>query len=125
MLASGGGGLGPICGQVCASECTSAQDCTERTSAMLGNWVAILGSRPVGQATPLMVAGFTKAGVLGDILKSRRSVWLGAPRSWMKMTFLALFCIVTGELVMSTAALSLLGRSSIAPLMPAPRSWKN
>src|SRR3954451_20488627 len=101
MLPSAAAGFRPICTHVCESECTSAQARTERTMAILGSCAAILGKIPVGQVTPLIVSGWSEAGVSGDILKSKVSVWLGAPVSRMKITFLALFCVVTGEEVRS------------------------
>ena len=120
MSPSAAAGFRPICTQVCESECTSAQARTERTIAKLGSSPAIFGSSPVGQTTPLMVSGWSEAGVLGDILKSNVSVWLGAPVSRMKMTFLALFCVVTVDDLISAAAA--FGRSSIEPVTPAPTS---
>src|SRR5262249_44059119 len=94
-------GFRPICTQVCESECTSAQARTDRTIVILGIWLAILGRIPVGHTMSLIVVGFRDAGVSGEALKSNVSVWLGAPVSNTKMTFLALFCVVTGRLVMS------------------------
>src|SRR5215467_2300751 len=87
----------------------------------------MFGSRPVGQVIPLPIAsGCIEDGVLGDCLKSNMSVWLGAPTIRMKMTFFALFSIVTGCVVICTLLWALAGgRSSIAPLTPAPQSWKN
>src|SRR5439155_20725031 len=124
MLPSAAAGFRPICTQVWDSEWTSAHARTERTTAMLGSWPAIFSSNPTGHETPLIVSGFSEAGVSGDCLKSNVSLWLGAPVSRMKMTFLALFSVVTGELVMS-AAEARLGRSNIEPVTPPPRSWKN
>ena len=49
---------------------------------------------------PLTVAGWKFAGVTPfTILRSKVSVWLMAPVSRMKMTFLALFCVVTPAVV--------------------------
>src|SRR5207244_7515978 len=124
ILPSAAAGLRPICTQVCESECTSAHARTDRTIATLGSCDAILGRIPVGQVRPLTVSGLSDAGVSGDILKSNVSVWLGAPVSRMKITFLALFCVVTAVELIS-AAEAVFGRRSIAPVTPAPRSWKN
>jgi len=53
-----------------------------------------LGSKPVGHITPLAVAGANVAGVtFGTTFKSKVSVWLGAPASRMKITFLAVFWV--------------------------------
>ena len=65
---------------------------------------ARLGIRPVGNSVPLMVSGLKLAGVTPEtILRSNVSVWLGAPASRMKMTFLAVFLVVTPEDVTSAA----------------------
>src|SRR5216683_3069931 len=98
-------GLRPICTQFCEMECPVAQALTERTIAMFGNCAASFGMMPVGHRTPLMLAGLKSAGVTPLTgLKSNVSVWLGAPAIRMKMTFLALFCIVTGRELITTPA---------------------
>ena len=59
---------------------------------------------PVGHRTPLTVSGWKVSGVTpGAILRSKVSVWLGAPASRMKMTFLAVLRVVTPALQSSSA----------------------
>src|SRR5712692_3420929 len=73
---------------------------------------------------PLMVAGAKSDGVTpGTILKSNVSIWLGAPASRMKMTFLALFCVVTLAWLMVSAARARRARKK--PETPVPTSSKN
>ena len=62
----------------------------------IGQLLPIFGSRPVGQANPEIVTGLKLEGVaLFTFLKSKVSMWLRAPPSRMKTTFLALFCVTT------------------------------
>src|ERR1035438_3848326 len=98
-------GLRPICVHVCARECTRAQAFMERTMEKSLIIVASFGMRPLGNRTPLVVVGLNVAGVVPfRTLRSKMSVWLGAPASRMKMTFFALFCIFTGVVLMTVVA---------------------
>src|SRR5438128_1563771 len=93
---SAAAGFRPICVQRCASECTSAQACIERTRQIFGSCFARPGNRPVGQLGPLITDGLKFDGVVPfRTLRSNVSTWLGAPASKIKMQFLALFCVVT------------------------------
>ncbi len=99
ILPSAAAGLRPICVHVWASECTSACDCIDRISAKSPVIAARFGISPVGKRMPLMVSGLKLAGVtFATTFRSNVSVWLGAPASRMKMTFFAVFFVVTPEL---------------------------
>src|SRR5690242_11516108 len=108
MLPRAAAGLRPICDQVCASECTSAQACMDRTRQTSPSCAPILGISPVGQFNPLIIVGLKSVGVTPfNTLRSKVSVWLGAPASRMKMTFLALFCVTTLDCVLTSALATL------------------
>src|SRR5205823_3238637 len=57
-------GFRPICVQRCASECTSAQACIDRTRHILGSCFESPGKRPVGQLMPLIMVGLKFEGVV-------------------------------------------------------------
>src|SRR5258708_18189481 len=102
-------------------ECPVAHALTERTMAMFGNCAASLGIRPAGQLTPLMLVGLKAAGVTpSTTFRSKVSVWLGAPAIRMKMTFFAVFCVVTVFELITTPAGSGLPIMQVA-VTPAPK----
>jgi hypothetical protein len=93
--------------------------------AMFGNCAASFGMIPVGHTMPLMLVGLKLVGVTPlTSLKSNVSVWLGAPAIRMKMTFLALFCMVTGRESITTPAGAGLPIMHVA-VTPAPKMLKS
>jgi hypothetical protein len=114
-------GFRPICVHVCPSECTSAHARIDRTIATFPNCAPNFGITPVGHNTPFTVSAFNEAGVEGPTLQSNVSTWLGAPVSKMKITFFAVFFVVTA--VPFTSASN--GCARYDPATPAPATSKN
>src|ERR1043166_2615670 len=91
---------------------------------MLPSCAAILGISPVGQLIPFTVVGLKEAGVTPEMtLRSKVSMWLGAPASRIKIVFLALFWVATPALVTSAARRYRLARNEA--VTPAPAMRKN
>src|SRR5579872_1731084 len=96
----------------------------ERTMENLSVMLPSLGRRPLGHKIPFTVSGLKEAGVTPcTFLRSNVSVWLGAPASRIKITFLAVFFVCPPELVTVAALAYRCARYD--PVMPAPASWKN
>src|SRR5690349_20117513 len=74
--------------------------------------------RPVGNTIPLLVSGLKVEGVVPfTTFRSNVSVWLGAPARRMKMTFFAVFRVVTGvELTMGAAGSSDASQEAVTPV---------
>src|ERR1035438_5897970 len=75
---------------------TTACACTLRATAKSAVCAPSFGISPVGKYMLPMVSGLKEVGVTPlTILKSKVSTWLGAPAIRMKITFCAVFLVVT------------------------------
>jgi hypothetical protein len=73
----------------------------------------------------LITVGLKSEGVVPETtFRSNVSVWLGAPVMKTKITFFAVFCIVTGFESITTPAGAGLPTIKFA-VTPAPRMWKS
>jgi hypothetical protein len=73
-----------------------------------------------------MVSGAKEAGVTPlTILKSKVSVWLGAPAIRMKITFCAVFLVVTPAAATSAAFAGCRARNdAVTPAPTSSRKWR-
>ena len=88
--------------------------------------VASFGIRPAGKYIPLMVAGLKAVGVTPlIILKSKVSVWLGAPAIRMKITFCAVPLGVAPAVATSAAFAGCRARNdAVTPDPSSSRKWR-
>src|SRR5215469_293805 len=90
---------------------------------MSPSWLPRLGKIPVGHCTPLMVSTLICEGVAEFCLKSNVSHGLGAPAINTKMTFFALFSVVTGcEVQVPDCPRASFAKQEAS--RPAPKTWK-